>query len=257
MMNSLTTKKIVEQNDVERFILPYENRGWERADMMVLRALSRQTRVIGYQHAAITGKHTEYCLSAAEALPLPDVLVSMGEVTAHMLTHRGGYPEGIVKSGCALRQKGGEVKILPPRRQPAHVLVLLSTSPDYYARTLFALNKIFKAPGGYSIRLRAHPLIPLKNDLRKTIVFPYGEDHSLEDDAIDWADVVLYSSSTTLVLNCVQRGKPVFYVPVDDYLDSTPFTSRRTLNGWFAPLMRFIRPWRNWVAWTQPDGKRG
>jgi hypothetical protein len=38
---------------------------------------------------------------------------------------------------------------------------------------------------------------------------------------IDWADVAIYSSST-LAIRCLQRGKPLFYFPVDDFLDADP-----------------------------------
>jgi len=223
LMNVQSTQRILQRNDVDRFILPFENRGWERLDMMALRTYSKRTRIIGYQHASISQKHTEYFRSPDDKLPLPDVIVSMGEITARMLVERGKFPAAIVKVGCALRQEWSFAENNAAPRDPANLLVCLSTSADYYERTIASLNDILRNADGLTIRLRAHPLIPLKDSLKSKIAFSWHADvESGDEKSLDWADVVLYSSSTTLALNGLQRGKPVFYVPVDDYLDSDP-----------------------------------
>ena len=222
VMNEKSTRKIVEGADVDRFFLPFENRGFERADIRVIRERSRGTRIIGYQHATITKKHTEYFRSRNDRMPLPDVVIASGEMTSRILVDLGLFPREIVKTGCALRQRGNTV--LDARRTPAHLrfLVVLSASRDYYHRMIVAINSVYQEGMDCSFRLCPHPMIPLTKELRSKIRFPLAEDILPDRERmIDSADVAIYSSST-LAINCLQRGKPLFYMPVDDFLDADP-----------------------------------
>lgn len=221
-INARTTRKLLLRNEVERFIFPFENRGWERADLMMIRSRGRHSQTIGYQHSAITQKHLEYYRSSNDPLPLPDRIISMGQITAKLLVDNG-FPLLRVKPGPAFRQSGTFVQPLRRLASPLRFLVLLSTSVDYYQRTLTALKKIIPPQGEYVVRLRAHPLIPLKSISILEYPFPLTIDSARTcEEAIDGADVIIYSSSSTVALNCVQRGKPIFYVPVDDFLDADP-----------------------------------
>jgi hypothetical protein len=176
VMNERATRKLVEGWDVDRFILPYENRGFERSDMRAIRAHSKDTRIIGYQHATITRKHTEYFRSQNDRMPLPDVVISSGEITSRILVDLGLFPREIVKTGCALRQRGNTV--FDTHRRQAHLrfLVVLSASRDYYHRMIAAINSIYQKGMECSFCLCPHPMIPLNKDLRSKIQFPFVED---------------------------------------------------------------------------------
>lgn len=222
VMNERATKKLVERWDVERFILPFENRGFERSDMRAIRAHSKKTRIIGYQHATITRTHTEYFRSRNDHMSLPDVVISSGEITAKILTDLGLFPKEIVKTGCALRQRGPYILNFHERSGPLRFLVILTASRDYYHRVIAVINSVYQKGMDCSFRLCPHPMIPLDKELRSKIQFPLVEDASWDQERmIDWADVAIYSSST-LAIRCLQRGKPLFYFPVDDFLDADP-----------------------------------
>ena len=75
--------------------------------ILALRKNSPATKIIAYQHASISLRHTNFFLAKEESrfTPMPDVIITMGEVTRDILKNKGNFPEHLLRVGCALRQR--------------------------------------------------------------------------------------------------------------------------------------------------------
>jgi hypothetical protein len=196
-----------------KLLLPFENRAWERQLALAFR--EKNAAIVGYQHASITANHLNYVLGRGEEdlLPLPDQIVTMGEVTRERLVGRGRFPASKVVTGCALRQTP-----VPAPRQGAcaarKVLLTLATSVEEYRAALALMEQV----SGAEIVARPHPEFPLpKTSLRV-------EPSWTIEQAFDWADVVAYASST-LGLEAVRRGLPTIFLQLSDFLSMDPMES--------------------------------
>ncbi|MBI4355013.1 MAG: hypothetical protein HY597_01000 [Candidatus Omnitrophica bacterium] len=212
---------------VSRCIYPYENRAFEKLALLAFREVSPHTRLIGYQHASISHNHPNLFFAEGEAAatPLPDVIITMGEITRHWLEQEGRYPPGLLRAGCALRQRTLERRPEPKSwsRPVRHLLAALATGGWEYARTLEWLQEVAAEPS-YQVRVRPHPGIPLDEAFRIAPVlrrdFFSVSSGSLEDD-LRWADVVLYASSTA-GLEAMAWGLPVVYLDLGGAINSDP-----------------------------------
>lgn len=216
----------------KRSIHPYENRAFEKMMLLGFRETSRKHRV-GYQHASITASHTNFIFADKEVdvTPLPDVVVTMGQVTRDWLVNEGHHPPSLLKIGCALRQQGagGSGHL---RRRPSkltRILVALATSLAEHVQTLMFLQKALRNDNIRELRIRPHPTIRLGDalallpDEQTQLQFTVSRGSVAEDLA--WADVVLYASST-IGLETVSAGVPAMYVDLGDILDTDP------MGGW-------------------------
>lgn len=193
-----------------KLIYPFENRAWER--MLALAFREKSVPVVGYQHASMTPNHVNYILGEGELeiLPLPDLIVTMGEVTRQRLLERGRFPASRVVAGCALRQAPAPA----PRagRCPAKkVLLTLATSVEEYRAALSVMEKVT----GAEIVARPHPEFSIEKTTLRV------EPSWTLEQAFDWADVVVYASST-LGLEAVRRGIPAVYLELSDFLSMDP-----------------------------------
>ena len=216
-----------------RCIYPYENRAWEKMLLLGVRASSPGVHMVGYQHASITASHTNFVLAEKEGsvTPLPDAIVTMGEVTRDWLVREGHYPQALVRGGCALRQPRTGASAPLKERSPrvVRVLVALATSLTEYVRTLAFLQESLGESRGWEIRIRPHPTLRLADAIR---FLPEGDFRlryttstgSVAED-LAWADVVLYASST-IGLEAVGAGIPAVYLDLGDILDTDP------MGGW-------------------------
>lgn len=222
-------KALLRHVQVSTLYYPFENLSRERMLAMAFRAHSPQSRLVGYQHAALTPAHLNFRLGKdeAEVLPLPDSIVTMGEVTRHFMIERGGFPEALLRAGCALRQR--LCAPAPAGRKSAgdgrpRLLVALATSPEEYAGVLRLLDQTFSSdPSQPEIILRPHPVIPLSRGLRLSgpVGFRFSEDEGTADAALAKADAVLYVSST-MGLEAVRRGIPAVCLDLGGFLDADP-----------------------------------
>lgn len=217
---------------------PFENRAWERMLILAFRESVPGAPVVGYQHASLTPNHLNFVLGAGEAelLPLPDRIATMGEVTRETMLKRGRFPSGLLETSCALRQAAASA----PRTGPGasrRVLVTLATGVAQYAAALRLLDEAFSG-GGPEIRLRPHPEFPLAAGLALSgpVRFAFSDDAGRPlEEALAWADVVVYVSST-LGFEAARLGIPVVRLTLDDFLSTDP------LEGFDA------------MRWTAGDG---
>ena len=212
---------------IARCLYPYENRSWEKMFMLGIRSSSPETRIVGYQHASVTLSHTNFILGNREShtLPLPDAVVTTGPVVKEWLERDGNYPEGIFNAGCALRQsQNNHLQPRKRREEISRVLVALATSLEEYVNTLVFLERAFDGSKEYDVQVRPHPTIPLESALRIAPLthqnFYSPSTGSLADD-LQWADVVLYASST-VGMEAVSLGIPAIYIDLGNFLDTDP-----------------------------------
>jgi hypothetical protein len=110
------------------------------------------------------------------------------------------------------------------------VLVALATNIEEYVGTLLFLEEAFvgREPfvekGSFEVRIRPHPEYSLESALAIAPLngseFYVKSTGSLADD-LEWADVVLYASST-VGLEAVSMGIPVVYIDLGAFLDTDP-----------------------------------
>ena len=232
-----SAKNLCRSIHVARWLYPYENRSWEKMLLLGINDAgindgvtgdgSRGTRTVGYQHACVTQSHTNFILGAEETgiTPLPDVILTTGKVVKDWLAKDGNYPAGRVMDACAVRQNPPSEGLPKPRRQSVtNVLVTLATSMEEYINCLTFLEKAFSGDDRYSLSIRPHPVRPLEPALRLAPLTKkdfFTESTGTLADDLEWADVVLYAS-TTVGVEAVSQGIPTIYLDLGDILDTDP-----------------------------------
>jgi hypothetical protein len=221
-----------------RCFYPFENRAWEKMLLLGVRRGSPLTQMVGYNHASITGSHLNFMLKddEREKMPLPDRVITMGAVTMSWLEKHGGYPPQLLTLGCALRQSApARARSLKARRNErvCRLLIALATSQLEYINTLLYLQEALESHlseglGGITVRIRPHPTLPLGQALEvlaPAVTFPFEVSNGTVDQDLEWADVVLYASST-MGIEAVRAGIPAVYMDLGDILNSDP------MEGW-------------------------
>ncbi|MFA6091814.1 MAG: hypothetical protein WCU88_02275 [Elusimicrobiota bacterium] len=226
----------------ERLLFPFENRAWERMLMASFRENAPQAPLIGYQHATITPFHLNFMLGeqGQELLPLPNRIVTMGEVTLERMAEQGFFPRERLALGCALRQSPAKIRETRAPGSRLRVLSALASSQEEYRTTLRLLKDAF--PGQtHQLVLRPHPVIPLAPALKAApLPFEYEIDSgSPLNEALGAADVVLFASST-LGLEAVRRGIPAVFLRVGRFLNTDPMSGFTELK-WSARTPRELR----------------
>ena len=204
-----------------RCLYPCENRSWEKMLVLGVGSASPDTRIVGYQHTSITLHHTNFLFgdNEAEITPLPPAILTCGEVTKNWLEDEGNYPPGIFTVACALRQElSPQAKMKDGHRPITNVLAALGTSLDEYLGVAEFLQAAFEGSTGYSVRVRPHPNLA-KLSLAPSSLYSISTE-PLADD-LEWADVILYSSST-VSLQAIHLGTPAIYLDLGNFLDTDP-----------------------------------
>ena len=213
--------------NVERYLYPYENRPWEKSFMLGLRSSSPRTQVVGYQHASVAPIHANFFLGEGEAsvTPLPDQILTTGEIVQEWLENVGNYPDGLFKTACALRQNARASGTLKMRRKKtSRVLVALATNFSEHVNTVVFVEEAFRSSDEYEVRIRPHPAFCLDSVIKAAPLgnrtFFNASPGSLTED-MEWADVVLYATST-VGLEAVSLGIPVVQIDLGEFLDTDP-----------------------------------
>ncbi len=207
-------------------LYPFENRSWEKMLVLAFRNRGGSLRLIGYQHASITPRHSSLFFSEHEwdATPLPDAVVTTGEIPRRILIKVGRYPEVRVCAGVALRQPPGRGVLREGKDVLRRILVILSSSVDEYVKSLLLLNDAFRDNNHYEVIIRNHPTIPLSGALNVLgpieFDFKNSSGKSAAED-LQQCDVVFYSSSS-VALEALALGIPVVYLDLGDFMDPDP-----------------------------------
>lgn len=228
------TKSLGKHISIERFFYPFENRAWEMLSLYALREGQNLTKIVGYQHSSITPMHLNFMLGDGEdtILPLPDLIVTIGEKTKKIMEESGRFPARILKVGCALRQ-GGVKELAPVARKGKaikNILVVLASNLEEHVKALIFLNKVFSTCNSFDISIRPHPRFSIDEavKLAAPIDFKFKVDNKPLNQSITQADVVLYLSST-VGIEALSLGIPVISMDLGGILNPDPIFDYRGL----------------------------
>jgi len=220
-------RRLVERSDIRMLVYPYENKSLEKALLLGARASRPTLPIVGYQHTSITRRHVTLCFEPGEAAvtPLPDRIVTVGQVTRSYLERHGNYPAGIFVTGCALRQAWDAALPRAPRAgQPPRVLLALSSSRAELVEAV-AFVRTAAQRHALEIGVRPHPNFPLAllpAELRAWLAQSATDfSGTLLAQNLEWCDAVAYVSST-VALEALMRGRPAVNLRLSDAIDPDP-----------------------------------
>ena len=225
-------KRLSQTMPVFRCFYPFENRPWEKMLIMGLKSVSPLIRIVGYQHSSLTLGHTNLILieEESEVVPLPDAVLTTGDVTKDWLESAGNFPDGIFNTGCALRQSNRTEPLIKKKsKKIKNVLLVLATSLQEYVNSLLLIESAFSDRTDLNVQIRPHPSLWRLASATDIIAMEepwfFSENIGPLEQALEWADVVLYSSST-VGIEALFLGIPVVYVDLGGFVDTDP------LFGW-------------------------
>jgi len=220
-------KRVARSVNVTRLLYPYENRSWEKMLISGVRSSSPNTQIIGFQHGAINPSLTNLILEKDEATitPIPDVILTPGVVGKERLESDSNYPEGIIKSACALRRTSlPDISASDHGKPISKILVALSAGLEEYVNVLTSLEQALVEVEDYELRIRPHPVVPIESALSvaplSSQTFFSVSNETLDKD-LQWADLVIYASST-VGLEAVSVGIPAIYLDTGSFLNTDP-----------------------------------
>lgn len=210
---------------------PFENRSFEKMIISAVRQHPSRIKLIAYQHASATLRHTNFLLAQGEEkiLPLPDRVYTLGSITRNFIIEQGGFPRELFVEGCALRQKPytGAIKKKSPGVKK--LLVALATNIEEYVKALLFLSEAFESgQGEYEVWIRPHPVFPLEDALAITgpLSFHFHQaDQETLPASFQWADILLFVHSM-VAIEGLMYGLPCLRLVVDNPVDPDP------LLGW-------------------------
>lgn len=213
-------------NFTERLIYPFENKSLEKCLLIGVRQ-GGDLRMIGYQHSSVTPRHFSFCFARGECqvTPLPDLIVTLGRITANWMIKQGGFPSERIKVGYALRQNRCVRSVQKrPDRNSIHIMLAVSSSKHELVSGLEFVKKLKSIAPDIEIGIRTHPNFPLSevsSDASSWVRMNTKnlDKHDLKE-SFSWADITLYISST-VALESLDFGLPVIKLKIDP-LDSDP-----------------------------------
>jgi hypothetical protein len=209
-------KNIATDLDIERFIMTYENRGWENACLLGLRQGRASFPIVGYQHTVVLQAAMAYYLGRYEKRhkPLPDKIITVGPTSRTMMLEHGFYPENAVVSGVALRTSFVDTaQRCPVLQNRGNILLVLEGVPQMERLVTYCLTQ-FKDETCRTLMIRTHPEMPigkysgaLQTAIRSAGRAVLSENKPLYKD-LEEADICIYWGST-VSLHAVAMGIPL------------------------------------------------
>ena len=213
--------------------LTYEGNPWERAFIAGIRESNPGVRIVGYQHSVIPQVAANMFQSTMEMdnIPLPDVLLTTGNVPADILQKYGAFPKEKIKVSCALRYHYlDELQSQPRHRANGHgrtrILVALCGVVETLPLLRYAIDQ-GRSVHHVDFLVRAHPVLPFKqlqplmddkSPLPANITISNGT--SVIEDMLE-CDAVLYWGSS-VALEGIRLGKPAIHFDPGDFLSYDP-----------------------------------
>ncbi|MFH1798504.1 MAG: hypothetical protein ABH844_04080 [Candidatus Omnitrophota bacterium] len=221
-------KSFAKRVSLDKFFYPFENRPFEKMIVLALKKVS-DACIVGYQHASISLRHTNFLLAEGESTftPLPDSIITMGEETKKVLEKYGKFPSSLLKAGCALRQAPFRGELKPKKDEIKNIFVALATNIAEYVEVIRFLNEALKEDNRYNIWIRPHPVFSLEDAItitgRPVFTFHKADNETL-DECYAWADIILYVHST-LSIEALARGIPAVNLKINSSLNPDPLFS--------------------------------
>ena len=221
-------KNMLKQCSIHTFTTTYENNPWEKICILSLREYSPLTKIIGYQHAVISRASANMYISKEEMpfIPMPDKMVTTGDITKSILEKYGSYPKDRIKSSCALRHEYIYKLKKKDFTKNRNILVALEGVYECYKLVNFVFNALSNTKD-FQVIIRTHPARPfdrIKNDLCFDIDshtnFSVSNQKSLKDDLSE-VDILIYWGST-VSMEALMMRIPVIHVSLDDIVTVDP-----------------------------------
>ena len=226
---SYLIRNLVSVIHPEVFTTTFENNPWEKVIFRTLRGISPDTLIIGYQHAALSKSSLNMILSDEEkgVTPVPDRVITIGEITRDFIIRIGGYDPVIVREGCGLRFS--HLFNTKKNVQTRHNVILI-TPEGILSESVKIANFVHRALNDRKdvhIILRPHPALPftefcnyLDFDVTASSNFSLSKNESVSDDLLK-SDIVIYRGST-IALEALKMGIPVIYLDLSDIISVNP-----------------------------------
>ena len=148
-------------------VMTYEGRPWERYFIAGLKNVNIKTNIIGYQHTVVRLAAADMFLHKNEKknIPLPDKIITTGEIPKQILQKNSSYPKNKVINGCALRFESLQNKDLISRRNrdinKSVLLIAFGGSLEELPLFKYVLNQS-NLNKNIIFRLRLHPSLNFK-----------------------------------------------------------------------------------------------
>jgi len=214
-----STKNLTKTLKIKTFLMTYENNPWEKMCIIAIRKYSKETNILGYQHAAFPKASLNMFISKVEQdmSPLPDKVFTTGETPKKILERYSFYKSDFIESVCGLRFEKFSDKDIIERKKTGDILVALEgTLCEAVDMANYVLGQL-KDDNRYSIILRPHPSLSMKSFMKRVNYNLYAiknvklsNGYSIKDD-IESADMIVYFGSTVAFI-ALAMGKPAIHV---------------------------------------------
>jgi len=232
-------KKLAQKVKIESFLLTYENNPWEKMCTLAMREVSPGTKIIWYQNTVIPQAAASMFMSKTEEekAPLPDLVLTLGGVTKHIMEKYGDYGKLKLEPSCGLKFEYLYRAEIYPRKREGNILITLEGIFESYKVLNYVLRDLRNKPE-HKLKVRTHPILPfeafkhkLGYDFKEIGNFTISKNSSLKDD-IQWADLVVYWGSIA-ALEALGMGKPVIHFDLGSALSFDPLFECQSLH-WTA-----------------------
>jgi hypothetical protein len=224
--NYYAIKSISKTIKIKKWIQTYENIIWERYSTHAVQKFA-SAEVIGYQHSAIPQSAINYYLTGKEFNHsyLPNRILTTGELTKDILSTYGEYSSNNLESACALRYDYIDKLTLKNSRIDKNVLIALDGHHSSREVVAYLISQL-PVLNDFNIKIREHPLLPIKSFLTKeqnSILDSNNvkvSDSTIQED-INWSSFLIYRG-TTVSLEALSIGTPIIHYNVDKILSYDP-----------------------------------
>lgn len=208
MMTTILVQRWAQWSpSIARIIYMYENKTWERALCWQAKRSLPNTKLVGYSPTPVSKLWLNFFLAPGEAgvAPLPDRVVTVGELPGRVLSSDGYGPDSI-KVGGALRMQdlealGNRTKPNPLEQEPM-VLVAPTLGLEEAAELSYMAAQLFEEDEGVRVVLKFHPMMAT-HEVSGSIEAPLPSHVELSDepigDLILKSSLMIYSSSSVCI----------------------------------------------------------
>jgi len=217
-------RNLCKREQFDRLIQLYEGNVFERACIQAFRKYS-SGQIVGYSHAVIFPLNLKIRLtdSEREVRPEPGVLVSTGPEGKRLMAKIGKRESTRIYPACSLRYIPVSNTKKADQGARSNILVAL----DGVRGSVGVLDWLFENAESlkdYSLKLRAHPNVPIKRLLDQCLCdIPDNfsrSDGDLKSD-IESSFCVMYRQ-TSVGIQALMNGVPVIHLDVDAPLPCDP-----------------------------------
>ena len=229
------SKRLRQAPELETIIYPFENKSLEK---LLNLGLNDKVKTVGYQHSSITPRHFCFIMNDKEInrTPLPDKVVTLGEITKRWLTDNCNFPSSMVIKGVALRNNFS--KLLNKKSfsaEKANLLFVFSSS-KYEIKQSIKIIKDILIDYSFNCRFRFHVNFPLKSLSKENQKWVKSNIDLVKKNTLlndfKWADITIYISST-VALESLLCGIPIIRLNIDKF-NSDPLLNKKVPFKWSA-----------------------